>query len=90
MYNKLINEEKMATSKSKISNLSMEPATNGVIISYCVKKEKPANKGTYDNCSYDYPKEVFDFDQDDAGKKTEGFDKAFERFKELWKEAHNF
>jgi hypothetical protein len=92
MYDEInIKSKPMAeSSKSKISSLSMEPATNGVIISYCVKKEKAAGKGCYDNCSYEYPKEVFDFDGSDATTKKEGFDKAFERFKELWKEAHNF
>jgi hypothetical protein len=89
MYNETLKPIKMAESTSKIQDLRMEPATNGVIISYCVKKEK-ATKNTYDNCSYDYKKEVYDFDM---GEKEEGGEKkdidgAFERFKELWKQAH--
>lgn len=70
--------------KRKISCLRMEPATNGVIISYDVRKPAPT-KNTYDNSTYEYPKEVFDFDGDD---KEAEFEKAFDRFKELWKEAH--
>lgn len=62
-------------SKYKISDLSMQPAENGVIISYCKKKE-PKYKGSYDNCTYEYPKEVFNSPEE-----------AFMRFKELWMEA---
>ena len=72
----------------KIQDLRMEPATNGVIISYTEKKEK-AGKGTYDNCTYDYKKEVYDFDTEEKqGGDKKDIDGAFERFKELWKEAH--
>lgn len=77
----------MADNKSKIQDLRMEPATNGVIISYTQKTEK-AGKGTYDNCSYDYKKEVYDFDTKEEGENKKDLDGAFERFKELWKEAH--
>lgn len=64
----------------------MEPATNGVIISYTKKTEKNT-KNTYDNCCYDYKKEVYDFDVKE-GENEKDLDGAFERFKELWKEAH--
>lgn len=74
--------------EAKISDVRMEPAKNGVIISYCEKTEKKGSKGTYDNCSYSYPKEVYDFDSDET--KDAKFDEAFNRFKELWKQAHNY
>lgn len=77
----------MAEITGKIQDLRMEPATNGVIISYCIKKEK-TSKNTYDNCSYDYKKEVYDFDAKEEGENKKDLDGAFERFKELWKEAH--
>lgn len=67
--------------KGEISCLRLEPASNGVIICYDVKTKK-AGAGTYDNYSYDYRKEVFDFDSGE-----EAFDEAFERFKTLWKAA---
>lgn len=65
-----------------ISDLRMEPAKNGVIISYTEKTKAPG-KSTYDNYNYKYEKEVFDFD-DTEGEK---FEEAFKRFKELWKIA---
>lgn len=83
MHNEVLKFKQMAENKGKIQDLRMEPATNGVIISYCVKKEKTGGKGTYDNCSYDYKKEVYDFDTDEKD-----LDGAFDRFKELWKEAN--
>lgn len=71
--------------EGKISCLRMEPATNGVIISYDLEKKKPSSKGTFDNSSYEYgKKEVFDFDPND----NEEFDKAFERYKALWKASY--
>jgi len=78
----------MAAETKKISDVSMSPAKNGIIISYCEKTEKSGGKGTYDNCNYTYPKEVFDFDADE--NKEDKFNEAFDRFKELWKQAHNF
>lgn len=66
----------------KITDLRMEPAKNGVIISWCEQTTKSGGKNTYDNCSYSYPKEVFDFDGDND------IDKAFERFKEIWKQSY--
>lgn len=64
MYNEPLISKPMADSKSKIQDLRIEPATNGVIISYTEKKEK-ATKNTYDNCTYDYKKEVYDFDTEE-------------------------
>lgn len=88
MYNEEIKSKPMSTTTtSKIQDLRMEPATNGVIISYTQKTEKPG-KGTYDNCNYDYKKEVYDFDKEEEGEGKKDLDGAFERFKELWKEAH--
>lgn len=69
----------MASPTTTITSLSMEPATNGFIISYCIKTKRPG-KGEFDNCNYDYPKEVFDIDEDDEDNDLE---KAFTRFKEL-------
>jgi len=72
--------------KTKISDLRMEPAANGVIISWCERIEnKDSGKGTFDNCRYDYPKEVYDFDQDGE---SDGIDKAFTRFKEIWMQQY--
>lgn len=64
----------------------MEPATNGVMIRYCKKIEKTTGKGTYDNCSYDYPNEVFEKGDDESY--DEMLDRATSRFKELWKESY--
>ncbi len=79
MYNEIPIQSNMA--KTTISDLSMTPAKNGFIISYCEKVEKSnGSKGTYDNCNYSYPKEVFDIDEDDS---AEDIEKAFTRFREL-------
>lgn len=66
--------------KTTISDLRMEPAKNGLIISYCEKRSNGKKGGTYDNCSYGYPKEVFDITDD---KEDEDLEKAFTRFREL-------
>ena len=73
-------DKKMPIPEGKISSLRMEPADNGVIICYDVQKKKTASKGSFDNCSYEYKKEVFDVD----GESKEGLNEAFERYKELW------
>lgn len=73
----------MSDNKTSISGLSMEPAKNGFIISYCEKVNSPVKKGTYDNCSYTYPKEVFDIDGDSDETEKADLEKAFDRFKEL-------
>ena len=70
---------KLSIPEGKISYLRMEPATNGVIISYDLTTKKNT-KGTFDNCSYESKKEVFDVDM---GSK-EGLDEAFDRYKALW------
>lgn len=59
----------------------MEPADNGVIISYDIQTKN--GTGKYENTDYQYKKEVYDFDGDE-----DGLDKAFDRFKELWKLCH--
>lgn len=71
---------KLPIHDGKISYLRMEPATNGVIISYDVEQKKSSSKGTFDNCSYESKKEVFDVDMND----TQSLDEAFNRYKELW------
>lgn len=63
----------------------MEPADNGVIISYEIKTQPVNAKSTYDNCSYKDHKEVFDVDGE---KEEEGVDAAFTRFKELWMKSY--
>lgn len=73
-------EMKLPIPDGKISYLRMEPASNGVIISYDLEKKKSPGKGTYDNCSYESKKEVFDVDMND----TQSLDEAFNRYKELW------
>lgn len=70
----------MADKSTTISGLSMEPAKNGFIISYCEKTKDDSKKSTYDNCNYNYPKEVFDIDDDNEDNDLQ---KAFDRFKEL-------
>lgn len=62
--------------EGKVSNVSMDAADNGVTISYS-KQVKREGKGTYDCCSSEYKKEVF-----------EDVEKGFDRFKELFMEAH--
>lgn len=70
---------KLDIPKGKISYLRMEPASNGIIISYDLTTKKDG-KGTYDNCSYESKKEVFDVDMD----KEEDLNEAFDRYKALW------
>lgn len=61
----------------KVENVSMKHVENGMIVSYCEVKAS-ATKGHYDNCIRDYKEEVFT----DAEE-----DKAFERFKALFKSS---
>lgn len=64
---------------SKIEDVSMSNADNGVIISYCERTPRPASKGTYDMCmDYNRRQEVYDFD--DETDETE----AFDRYRELF------
>lgn len=72
--------------KKSIECLRLEPASNGVIITYDEVVENAVKGQTYTNKSYNTKKEVFDFDSDEDEKSE--FDKAFDRFKELWKAAH--
>jgi len=85
MYNEVPIQSNMA--KTTISELSMTPAKNGFIISYCEKVEKTnGGKDTYNNCDYNYPKEVFDIDDNDG---AEDIEKAFTRFRELAMKQYN-
>lgn len=59
-----------------IDDVRMESADNGVIICY-TEKRKTGN-GKYDNYTYDYKKEVFDFDEEEDSQE------AFDRFKTLF------
>lgn len=65
----------------KISYLRMEPASNGIVISY-EKSWKPTNNKTFDGPTYKNMTEVFEAE---PGESDEAFEKAFARYKELWK-----
>ncbi|HHT9135868.1 MAG TPA: hypothetical protein ACFYEK_01345 [Candidatus Wunengus sp. YC60] len=67
----------MAEKETKICDVNMSNADNGVIVSWNEKTPKSGG-GTYDNANYEYCKEVFMEDK---------MDKAFDRFKELFLEA---
>lgn len=69
-------EMSLPMTSNQIDEVRMEPAVNGVIICYTEKKKR-LGQGDYDNYSYDYKKEVFDFDEE------EDVEKAFMRFREL-------
>lgn len=75
--------------ENKIDYLRIEPADNGIIISYDEYVKKPGSEKQ----SYDMPccmnrKEVFDFESEE-GESEEKFNEAFERFKELFKRYRN-
>ena len=71
---------------SKISDVRMEAANNGVVISYCEKIEKKGSKSTYDNCSYNYPKLVIQ--QEDEESTDSMIERAGKEFMKLWKEQY--
>lgn len=55
---------------TKYSYLRMEPADNGVIVSWDEESKKPSSgKETFSNSSYSNKKQVFDFDEDGDGIK---------------------
>lgn len=66
----------MPVPMNPIDDVRMESADNGVIICY-TEKRKTGN-GKYDNYTYDYKKEVFDFDYEEDSQE------AFDRFKTLF------
>lgn len=71
--------------KSTIEYLRMEPADNGVIISWT--ERTPSNsKGTFENSMYKDHKEVYDIDEDNE---EDDIEKAFSKFKELWMRSYN-
>ena len=70
--------------KSTIDYLRMEPADNGVIISYNIKTQSVNTKNSFDNCSYKEHKEVYDIDDENE----ETLDEAFKRFRELWTKSY--
>lgn len=75
-------------SKSTIDYLQMEPADNGVIVSW-TEKQKTPSKGTFDNCSYKDHKLVFDMDDDESKENKTGLEEAFAKYKELWMRRYN-
>lgn len=74
-------------STTSISYVKLEPATNGVILSWTEKVQK-GSKNTYDNCSYEDKKEVYDGEEGAADPMESAFDKALPKFKELWKKQY--
>ena len=69
--------------EKRIDYLQISPADNGLIISYDETfKPSGSKEKTYDMPSYQNRKEVFDFDNDSE----EDFNKAMDRFKELFKQ----
>ena len=74
-------------SKSSIEYLRMDPADNGVIISWTEKTKKAkTDKNTYDNYSYKECKLVYDVDNKE--KPEEGLNEAFSKFRELWERSY--
>jgi hypothetical protein len=69
-------EISMPIPTNPIDDVRMESADNGVII--CYNEKRKTGNGKYDNYTYDYKKEVFDFDEEEDSKE------AFDRFKELF------
>lgn len=69
-------EKEMSMPTNPIDDVRMECADNGVII--CYNEKRKTGNGKYDNYTYDYKKEVFDFDEEEDSKE------AFDRFKELF------
>jgi hypothetical protein len=69
-------EISMPIPTNPIDDVRMESADNGVII--CYSEKRKTGNGKYDNYTYDYKKEVFDFDEEEDSKE------AFDRFKELF------
>lgn len=88
MHNESLISKPMAIDKSKstIDYLRMEPADNGVVITWTEKTKTPS-KGTYDNCTYKDHKLVYDIDEEVDGGKTD-IDKAFAKFRELWEKSY--
>ena len=76
--------------KTYVENVSMSNATNGVIIEYreCTVKD-PKKGNTYENMDSQYKKEVYDVDDEDESEDSE-FEKAFARYKELFKQEREY
>lgn len=74
-------------SKSTIDYLRMEPADNGVIITWTEKTKSPS-KGTFDNCTYKDHKLVYDMDSDEVDESKNGLEEAFAKYKELWMKSY--
>lgn len=74
----------MSKIETTISDLRLEPASNGVILTWCERKRKEGAKDTYENTTYDYPKEVYDFESGAPDAEQSAIDKAMGRFKDLW------
>lgn len=74
----------------------MEPADNGIVISY-EKTSKPKNGKTFDGPCYKQCTEVFEIEKEEPGEKPEpgekspdqeAFDSAFARYRELWTQMY--
>ena len=88
MYDQQPISLKSSTMSQKISDVRLEPADNGVILSWTERKESKS-KNTYDNCTWDYKKELFEGDANSADAMASAFDDAMPRFKELWKQQYS-
>jgi len=62
-----------------IEDVNMRNASNGVIISYCIRVKNA--KSTYEDYSYNRKDEVFEFNDED------GESEAWDRFKELFTQS---
>jgi hypothetical protein len=70
--------------KTYVSDVSLSPAENGVILSWNERTETKKSGDEYSNCRHEYRKMVFDGDDDATDKKESAFEKALPKFKELW------
>ena len=75
----------MKGKSSYIEDVSISNADNGVIVRYC-ERTKSEGKGCYDSYDYKRREEVFNTMDEDG---DEGFEEAFNRFKELFMQARN-
>lgn len=70
----------------KMNSLRMEPAGNGVVLSWEEQHESPMAGQTYTNTQYKNKKEVFEIDHGKEG--DEGMDNAMKRYRELFMKHH--
>lgn len=81
-------EETSEKYSEEITDVSMRPASNGIMVCYTEKKMPKRSKNSYDNCSYNYEQEVFEMQEGE--NKDDIFERALSRFKELWKKQNSY